>query len=47
MIELIRIFDNSERRMKSSYDSGYRNYLNNWPNETDNRSALLQTHLAI
>ena len=34
MIELIRIFDNSERRMKSSYDSGYRNYLNNWPNET-------------
>lgn len=33
MIELIRIFNNSERRMKSSYDSGYRNYLNNWPNE--------------
>ncbi len=34
MIELIRIFDKSERIMKSSYDSEYRNYLNNWPNET-------------
>ncbi|WP_435262058.1 hypothetical protein [Tenacibaculum sp. nBUS_03] len=33
MIELIRIFENSERIMKSSYNSGYRNYLNNWPNE--------------
>jgi len=40
MIELIRIFDNSERRMKSSYDSGYRNYLNNWANESHSSCAL-------
>ena len=40
MIELIRIFDNSERIMKSSYDSGYRNYLNNWPNESHYSCAL-------
>ena len=33
MIEVIRIFSHEERRMKSSYDSDYRKYLNNWPNE--------------
>ncbi len=50
MIELIRIFSHEERRMKSSYDSEYRNYLNNWPNESqyscaskvDNRLFLLK-----
>lgn len=33
MIEVIRIFSHEERRMKSSYDSDYRNYLNNWPSD--------------
>ncbi len=40
MIELIRIFDNSERKMKSSYDSGYRDYLNSWANESHSSCAL-------
>ena len=39
MIEVIRIFSHEERRMKSSYDSDYRNYLNNWPSDPQHSCA--------
>ena len=39
MIEVIRIFSHEERRMKSSYDSDYRNYLNNWPSDLQHSCA--------